>query len=88
MIKVKFEYNSETETAKYTIMKDDVEYDDECVIELNLPFNIAHSLSGFMDEVIFLSAEDGYNSLLMKLDRFVNMHYDRVDRFYPNKNRN
>jgi hypothetical protein len=75
MINVKFEYNSETETAKYTIMKDDVQYDDEYVIELNLPFNIAHSLSGFMDEVAVLSSEDGYNNLLMKLDGFVSSHY-------------
>jgi hypothetical protein len=87
MINVKFEYNSETETAKYTIMKDDVQYDDEYVIELNLPFNIAHSLSGVMDELIFLSSEDGYNKLLMKLDGFVNSHYSisRYQEFYPNK---
>lgn len=85
MINVKFEYNSETETAKYTIMKDDVQYDDEYVIELNLPFNIAHSLSEFMNQLIFLSAEDGYNSFSVMLDRFVNMHHGRVDRFYPNK---
>jgi len=85
MINCKFEYNAETETAKYTIIKDDVEYDDECIIQLNLPFNIAHSLSGFIDELIFLSNENGYNDLLMKLDGFVNSHYSRYQEFYPNK---
>lgn len=85
MINVKFEYNSETETATYTLMKDNIEYDQEYVIQLKVPFDIAHSLSGFMDQLIFLSAEDGYNSLSMMLDRFVNMHHGRVDRFYQNK---
>jgi hypothetical protein len=85
MINCKFEYNSNTETAKYTIMKDNVQYDDEYVIELNLPFNIAHSLSGFIDELIFLSNENGYNNLLMKLDGFVNTHYGKYQEFYSNK---
>ena len=75
MINVKLEYNSETEIATYTLMKDGVAYDEEFVIELQIPFALANSLSCFLDELIFLSRSNGYNNLLMELDKFVNSHY-------------
>ena len=76
MISVKLEYNSETQTAKYSLLKDNEVYDPEYVIELKLPFDVAYSLSGFLDDIVNLSSEQGYNNLLMKLDSFVNSHYD------------
>lgn len=86
MINVKFSYNAQIGIATYTIFKDDVVYDDEYVIELAIPFDVAFSLSKFMDEIIFLSAESGYEGLLNKLDSFVSSHFGRTDQFYPKKN--
>lgn len=72
MIRVKFEYNADEQCATYTLMEDKVEYDEEFVVMLSLPFEKANSLARFFDEIILLSGDFAHKTLLRCLDNFVN----------------
>lgn len=78
MVQVKFEFDSNIKfvdssdgIATYTIMKDNFEYDEECVIKLKLTFREANRLAMLFDEVVALSKEDAYNTLLEKFQNFI-----------------
>jgi len=71
MINVKFEYNSDTSVAKYSLIKNDVLTDD---MQINIPFEDAYTLAKFFDKLILLSSEMGYNKLLGHLSHFVDSH--------------
>lgn len=75
MFRVKFEYNADINVAKYTLLQDEVEYDEECQIELNLPFDVAFSLSKLFDNCMLLSREDGHNALIDRFQKFINNEY-------------
>jgi hypothetical protein len=75
MFRVKFEYNADLSVAKYTLLQDDVEYDEECQIELSLPFDSAFSLSKLFDTVMMISREDGHNALIDRFQKFINNEY-------------
>lgn len=80
-IRVEFEFNSIVGSvdnigiAKYTLLKDDIEYDEECTISLKLKFDEAYELSKLFNTLSMLSYEHGYSILMEKFTKFIDSHY-------------
>lgn len=72
---VRFDNSSDDGIAKYTLLKDDVEYDEEFVLELRLSFPEANRLARMFEMIIMLSREDGHAALMQKFERFIDSEY-------------